>query len=95
MGLPLTERDAKLIAGSATQAPSGTKKGKKGVSAQSGVCDAFAIRSSKVKFENPDWKSFIENKVAESARTALGVGLSTAAPRCEFHSLLLYPTGSR
>ncbi|KAF8629388.1 hypothetical protein AX17_005684 [Amanita inopinata Kibby_2008] len=87
VGLPLSERDAKLIieqsrrvlcksVGAAASAP-------------------WEIGAANVKYDNPGWEQFLSCMVKETVCPALGVGKLESSPRYQLDKLLLYETGSR
>ena len=84
VGLPLSDRDAHLIA---TAAGSPTAKDT--------VQDAIFIDCSKVSFKNPKWGPYLDEVVRKYVLEALGCAPSETAPRCEFRRLLLQKPGTR
>ena|ERR1700689_4789964 len=92
IGLPLSERDAKLIIGCATQAPFG--HGERTV-IDTNVRDTFELDPRRVTFANPRWNEFVQDLVLEKVWPELGAGPYTSPPRCELYKLLLYQTGSQ
>ena len=92
IGLPLSERDAKLIMGCAVQAPFG--HGERTV-VDTNVRDTFEVEPAKVSFQNPAWDFYVKDLVTRSIWPELGVGVYTTVPRCELYKLLLYQTGSQ
>lgn len=93
IGLPLSERDAQLIAGCAKQAPFG--HGERTV-VDTAVRDTFEVEPARVKFMNPAWDGYMRGLVTESIwPELLGAGTCTTPARCELYKLLLYKTGSQ
>jgi hypothetical protein len=92
IGMPLSERDAKLIIGCAAQAPFG--HGERTV-VDTDVRDTFEIEPARVSFQNPTWDFFVKDLVSRSVWPELGVGPNTTPPRCSLYKLLLYQTGSQ
>ncbi|KAJ2928436.1 hypothetical protein H1R20_g8649, partial [Candolleomyces eurysporus] len=95
IGLPLSERDAKLIFSCASGVPrtQGERMNIDGSSTFS--ADVLEIGAENVGFENPEWEDFVEGVVSTTVWEAL-VGSSCAIkPQCELKKLLLYPAGSR
>jgi hypothetical protein len=92
IGLPLSERDAKLIIENSTQAPFG--QGDRTV-VNTEVRDTFEIEPARVSFQNPIWAGFLEKVFSTSVWPELGVGAYPTPPRFELYKLLLYQTGSQ
>lgn len=92
MGLPLSDRDAKLLKDCARQAPFG--KGEQTV-VDTEVRDTWEIDPAKVSFTNPAWTSFVEKVVVSMVWEELGVAPYSTTPKCELYKLLLYETGSQ
>ncbi|KAJ8072943.1 hypothetical protein PM082_019806 [Marasmius tenuissimus] len=90
VGLPLSERDAKAVIENSIQAPFG--KGERTV-VDTEVRDTWEMDESKVQFQEPRWKSFMDRVVQEVCQ-ALGVNVQASQPRCELYKLLVYETGS-
>jgi hypothetical protein len=91
IGLPLSERDAKVVISHASQAPFG--KGDQTV-VDTTVRDTWEIEPASVSFTNPRWEQYVEQIASKTIWTALGVAPWTSKPRCELYKLLLYQTGS-
>jgi len=91
IGLPLNQREAKVVISHCIQAPFG--KGERTVVDKS-VRDTWEIDASQVHFDNPAWNIFMDGVVREVC-TTLGVDPSVSRPRCEPYKLLLYETGSQ
>ncbi|KAF6756350.1 hypothetical protein DFP72DRAFT_1044931 [Ephemerocybe angulata] len=91
IGLPLSERDAKLLISRAAQAPFG--KGDQTV-IDTDVRDTWEIEPANVSFANPKWKEFIDQTAFKTVWATLGVAPYTTMPRCELYKLLLYQEGS-
>ena len=91
IGLPLSERDAKLIEDAAAQAPFG-KRTKAVVDAT--VRDTFEINPDRFSFTNPAWTEFLQT-VTEKMAKGLGLPPNQPPPRAELYKLLLYKTGSQ
>ncbi|KAK1228339.1 hypothetical protein PQX77_008592 [Marasmius sp. AFHP31] len=90
VGLPLSERDAKLVIENSVQAPFG--KGERTV-VDTEVRDTWEIDASKIQFQDPRWKTFMDRVVQEVCQ-ALGVNIEASQPRHELYKLLIYETGS-
>ncbi|KAF9044405.1 hypothetical protein BJ165DRAFT_1390309 [Panaeolus papilionaceus] len=90
IGLPLSERDAQMIVSRAAQAPFG--KGDQTI-VDTSVRDTWEIEPAHVSFQNPKWKTFVD-ETAMKVWKALGVAPNKTRPRCELYKLLLYQTGS-
>ena len=84
VGLPLSDRDAHLIA---TAAVSST--------GEDTAQDAILINHPRVSLKNPRWGPFLDEVVLERAWEALGCAPCTTAPCCEFRGLLLQKSGAR
>ena len=91
IGLPLSERDAKLIENAAAQAPFG--KGTETV-VDTTVRDTFEINPDRFSFTNPAWTEFLQT-VTEKVADGLGLSPNQPPPRAELYKLLLYKTGSQ
>lgn len=91
IGLPLSERDAKLIIECSTQAPYG--HGTETL-VNKDVRDTWEIEPQKITFENREWELFVQSLV-QSVCSALGVQAAQIMPRCELYKLLLYQVGSQ
>ena len=91
LGLPLSARDAEAIKGIAARSPFG--HGEKTVIDMS-VRDTWEIDSSRIRFRNPAWSTFMED-VVKNVWKGLGVAPFAVAPKCELYKLLLYETGSQ
>ena len=83
VGLPLSDRDAHLIA-TAAGSPTG----------EDTVQDAILINCSKVSFKNPRWGPYLGEVVRERVWEALGCAPCETTPRCEFRRLLLQKPGT-
>lgn len=90
VGLPLNEREAKVVISGCKQAPFG--QGERTV-VDTSVRDTWEMDASFVQFMNPAWTSYIQ-RVLQDVCGALGVNMSVSQPRCELYKLLLYETGS-
>ncbi|RXW16746.1 hypothetical protein EST38_g9108 [Candolleomyces aberdarensis] len=85
VGLPLSDRDAKLIlSGTALAWNAGKATG-----------DVFDIHASKVTIQNPRWSEFVHNLASTVIWQDLGVPPSPSKPRLELKRLLLYQAGSK
>ena len=91
IGFPLSDRDAKLIEATATQAPFG--KGTETV-VDTTVRDTFEINPDKFSFTNPAWPHFLQTIIDRMAG-GLGLPPHLPPPRAELYKLLLYKTGSQ
>ncbi|KAI5830724.1 hypothetical protein K523DRAFT_415626 [Schizophyllum commune Tattone D] len=90
VGLPLNEREAKVVKSGCKQAPFG--KGERTVVDKS-VRDTWEMDASLVHFNNAAWNDFMQ-RVLKDVCTTLGVNMAVSNPRCELYKLLLYETGS-
>ena len=84
VGLPLSDRDANLIA-TAAGSPTG----------KDAAQDAILIDCSKVSFRNPRWGPHLDEIVREHVWEGFGCPPFETAPRCEFRRLLLQKPGTR
>ena len=91
VGLPLSERDAKLIIGCSAQAPYG--HGDQTV-VNTQVRNTWEIEPVRVLFGNPAWATFMDNMV-KTVWQALGVAPPASPLRCDLYKLLLYEAGSQ
>ncbi|KAI4517125.1 hypothetical protein K525DRAFT_211588 [Schizophyllum commune Loenen D] len=90
IGLPLNEREAKVIISGCKQAPFG--KGERTV-VDAQVRDTWEMDASEVQFINPEWQTYMQKMLTEVC-AALGVNMAVSQPRTELYKLLLYETGS-
>ncbi|KAF9646265.1 hypothetical protein BDM02DRAFT_3271099 [Thelephora ganbajun] len=90
IGLPLSEREAKLIEAAAIQAPFG--RGTETV-VDTTVRDTFEINPDRFSFKNPAWAEFLQ-QVMKTVAEGLGFPPTRPLPRAELYKLLLYKTGS-
>ncbi|TFK46617.1 hypothetical protein OE88DRAFT_876433 [Heliocybe sulcata] len=90
IGLPLSEREARVIAASCIQAPFG--KGERTVVDKS-VRDTWEMDASQVRFDNPAWHTYMDTVTREVCKT-LGIKFEVSRPRAELYKLLLYQSGS-
>ncbi|KAK7061636.1 Zn(2)-C6 fungal-type domain-containing protein [Favolaschia claudopus] len=91
IGLPLSTREAKQIIAHCEQAPFG--QGERTL-VDKAVRDTWEMDASKVHFDSPAWKGFM-NKVSQEVCTKLGLAAAQISTvRCEAYKLLLYETGS-
>jgi len=92
IGLPLSERKAKLIEVAAVQAPFG--KGMETV-VDTTVRDTFEINPNRFLFKNPAWAEFLR-QVTKTVAEGLGFPPTRPLPRAELYKMmLLYKTGSQ
>ena len=84
----MSETDAKRLIGLASQAPVGQTMVNKEVR------HTWEIDAARVKFENPDWYSYVQDLAVNTVCSKLGARYDVP-PRCEFSKLLVYETGSR
>ncbi|KAJ2928449.1 hypothetical protein H1R20_g8653, partial [Candolleomyces eurysporus] len=89
IGLPLPERDAKLIISKALRAPLGDQ-----TVANTQVLDGWEIEPTRVSFRNPKWKQYVDEMASKTICNALGVATGASNPRCELSKLSLYQAGS-
>ncbi|RXW17212.1 hypothetical protein EST38_g8641 [Candolleomyces aberdarensis] len=89
IGLPLPERDAKLIISRALQAPLGGR-----TVANTHVGNSWEIEPARLSFRNPKWKQYVDEMASKTICNALGVAAGTSQLRCELHKLSLYQAGS-
>lgn len=80
IGLPLSGRDAHLIAMAGSPTGGGT---------------TILINHPEVSFKNPQWDSHIDEVVRERVWENLGCAPCKTAPRCQFRTLLLQKPGTR
>jgi hypothetical protein len=93
IGLPLSEAEAKRVIGFASQAPFG--QGSETI-VNKEVRDTWEIDAARVKFENPDWYSYVQDLAVNTVCSKLGGSTRyNTPPRCELYKLLVYETGSR
>ncbi|KAJ8072944.1 hypothetical protein PM082_019807 [Marasmius tenuissimus] len=90
VGLPLSEREAKVVIEKSIQAPFG--KGERTI-VDTEVRDTWEMDASQVQFQEPKWQSFMNRVVQEVCQT-LGVNFQASKPRAELYKLLIYETGS-
>ncbi|KAF9650685.1 hypothetical protein BDM02DRAFT_3127503 [Thelephora ganbajun] len=83
VGLPLSDRDAHLIAAAGLPTD------------EDMVQDTILVNRHKVSFKNPKWESYVDEVVREHVWEKLGCAPYKTAPRCEFHKLLLQKPGTR
>ncbi|KAF5336603.1 hypothetical protein D9611_006618 [Ephemerocybe angulata] len=91
IGLPLSERDAKLLISRAAQAPFG--KGDQTV-VDTSVRDTWEIEPASISFRNPNWFTFVDEMAVNTVAATLGVTNYATKPRCELYKMLLYQPGS-
>ena len=93
IGLPLSETDAKRVIGFASQAPFG--QGSQTIINKQ-VRDTWEIDAPRVKFENPDWCSYVQDLAVNTVCAKLGGSTRyDTLPGCELYKLLVYETGSQ
>ncbi len=92
VGLPLSETDAKRVIACASQAPYG--QGNQTIINKK-VRDTWEIEPGRVKFENPNWLTYIRDLAVRTVCAGLGLKSHDTPPRCELYKLLVYETGSR
>lgn len=92
VGLPLTDADARMIITCASQAPYG--RGSQTV-VDKEVRDTWEIDPTRVKFENPNWLTYVQDLAVQTVCSHLRVKKYDAPPQCEFYKLLLYEAGSQ
>ena len=90
IGLPLPEPDAKRVIAYASQVAYG--QGQTIVDKE--VRDAWEIDASRVKFENQDWLTYVQDLAVKTVCSSLRVKYDTP-PKCEFYKLLICETGSQ
>lgn len=90
--MPLTDQTAKLIASVGDQAPYG--RGTDTI-VDTAVRDTIQIDASNIRFMNPKWAPFIQNRVEEEVWSGLGCAPFISPPRCEPYKLLLYKPGAQ
>ncbi|KAL0565075.1 hypothetical protein V5O48_016954, partial [Marasmius crinis-equi] len=90
VGLPLSQREARVVIENSIQAPFG--QGERTVVDRE-VRDTWEMDASKVQFKQAGWKPFMARVVSEVCES-LGVNLQASKPRCELYKLLVYETGS-
>ncbi|KAJ6515990.1 hypothetical protein C8R45DRAFT_226413 [Mycena sanguinolenta] len=91
IGLPLSSREAKHVISCCVQAPFG--QGERTLVDKT-VRDTWEMDASQLHFDNPAWKTFM-NQVRQEVCLKLGLAVAQASTvRCEPYKLLLYETGS-
>jgi len=78
VGLPLSDRDAHLIA----------------TTGEDPVRDTILIDRSEVSFKNPKWGPHVDEAVRGHVWGKLGCPPCKSAPRCEFRKLILQKPGT-
>ena len=89
IGLPLSETEAKRVIACASQAPHG-----RGNQTSKKVGDTWEINPARVKFENSNWLTYVQDMAVQTVLPALGLKKLDTPPRCELYKLLIYGTGS-
>ena len=89
IGLPLSERDAKLVSSISHQAPYG--KGSNTI-VDSAVRQTKELNADQFELKNPAWKEALE-AVVDRAATELGVPGGVAGVKAVLYKLLLYGKG--
>lgn len=92
IGLPLPERDAKLIISKASLPKCGEDKQ---MLANSKVQNTWEIEPTSVGFRNPNWQQYVDGMAFKTVFSALGIASSIPKPRCELSRLLLCEPGSQ
>ncbi|KAF9786064.1 hypothetical protein BJ322DRAFT_765163 [Thelephora terrestris] len=82
VGLPLSDRDANLIANT-------------GASTREGAADTVFVDRSRISYKNPKWETYVGEVVHEHVWKRLGCAPYKTAPRYELRELLLQKPGSR
>ena len=82
VGLPLSGRDALLIAAAGSPTD------------EDMVQDTVLISRSDVSFKNPKWDSYVDEVVREHVWENLGCAPHKTAPLCQFRKLLLQQPGA-
>ncbi len=89
VGLPLSDRDAKLIIGASHKAPFG--KGSETI-VDENVRKTWELNASQVAIRNPAWeKSF--NPILDRVAKALGIAAGGSGISAHLHKVLLYAKG--
>lgn len=83
IGLPLSDRDANLIANVGTSASERTAH------------NSTLVDCSKVSFKNPRWELHVDEVVRKYVLEKLGCAPCKTPPSCEFRNLLLQKHGDR
>ena len=89
IGLPLSEHEAKRVIAYASHAVYG-----QGV-VNKKVRDTWEIDASRVKFDNPNWLTYIQDVAVSAVCSSLRLKKYDTPPRCQLYKLLIYETGSQ
>lgn len=89
IGLPLSEREARVIIDAALPAE---KEGAGPPHTRRGI---WEIEGSKISFENPTWNEFVNDVLFGEMFEALGLEELDPTPKCELSKLSIYEPGSR
>ncbi|KAJ2934369.1 hypothetical protein H1R20_g2718, partial [Candolleomyces eurysporus] len=90
VGLPLSERDAKLVISHASRIFEDEDQ----IDVGTAGADYWVIESRKVGFQNEKWHEYVEKVASTTVWKALGAAPFTSKPRCELKQLTIYQTGS-
>lgn len=90
IGLPLSERDAKVVVAASHAAPFG--KGEQTI-VDNTVRKTWELSPSEFEIRNPAWHPFLESIVAKVS-TGLGVDSSGKGVSAELYKMLLYDEGA-
>ena len=82
VGLPLSARDAHLIAAAGPSTGEGMMQ------------DTILMNHPEVSFKNPQWDSYVDEVVRDHVWEELGCAPYDTAPRCQFRRLLLQKPGT-
>ncbi len=91
IGLPLSEPEVKRVIAYVSQVAYG--QGSQTI-ANKEVRDAWEIDASRVKFDNPNWLTYVQDLAINTVCSSLRVKKYDTPPRCELYKLLIYETGS-
>ncbi|KLO10719.1 hypothetical protein SCHPADRAFT_999405 [Schizopora paradoxa] len=78
LGLPLSTQEAERL----VQTSEGTAPG------------SWEVDSSKIKFENSEWNTWLSNVVTRDICETLGIDIGSTAPRTELDKIVLHKDGS-
>ena len=92
IGLPLSEPEVKRVVAYASQAAYG--QGSQTI-VNKDVRDTWEIDASRVKFDNPNWLTYVQDLAVKTVCSSLRVKKYDTPPKCELYKLLIYETGSQ
>ncbi len=59
------------------------------------VQDTWEIDASRVKFDNPNWLTYVQDVAVSAVCSSLRLKKYDTLPRCELYKLRIYETGSQ